>query len=263
MARHNTTIAPPLKWAGGKRWLIPQLATIWSKHKNARLVEPFCGGLSVSLGLQPQTALLNDVNSSLINFYEQIKKGLHFDILLNNTETVYYQHRTKFNILNAKGRSKNTTAQLFYYLNRTGYNGLCRFNKSGNYNVPFGRYKNNNYLKDFSKLKTAVTYWDFSHQDFSKLNIKSGDFIYADPPYDVPFRQYSQDGFEWNDQVRLTKWLIQYNGPVVLSNQATPRIKELYQDFGFKLRYIDAPRRISCKGNKRKNVKEVLALRKV
>ena len=80
MARHNTSIAPPLKWAVGKRWLIPQLEAIWSKHKNALLLELFCGGLSVSLGLQQQTALLNDVNSSLINFYEQIKKGLYFDI---------------------------------------------------------------------------------------------------------------------------------------------------------------------------------------
>lgn len=90
-----------LKWAEGKCWLIPQLATIWSKHKNTRLVEPFCESLSISLYLQPQTALLNDVDPSLINFYEQIKEVLFFDILLDNTETVYYQHRTEFNILNA------------------------------------------------------------------------------------------------------------------------------------------------------------------
>jgi DNA adenine methylase len=263
MSKAITPIRPPLKWAGGKRWLIPKLIKIWSKHQQSRLVEPFCGGLSVALGLQPQAALLNDVNPALINFYQQIKQGLHMDIPLHNDEDVYYQHRANFNLLNAKGHSPDKTAQLFYYLNRTGYNGLCRFNKSGGYNVPFGRYKTINYLDDFSDLKAAVSYWDFTNKDFSELALKSDDFIYADPPYDVPFRQYAQQGFEWHDQVRLVEWLVKHNGPVVLSNQATPRIIELYRDLGFRLKYVDAPRRISCKGNKRQAVKEVLALRGV
>lgn len=136
MTQQITQIRPPLKWAGGKRWLIPKLAKIWSKHKHTRLVEPFCGGLSVALGLQPQSALLNDVNPALINFYQQIKNGLQIDIALENDETLYYQHRNDFNLLNAEGHSPDISAQLFYYLNRTGYNGLCRFNKSGGYNVP-------------------------------------------------------------------------------------------------------------------------------
>jgi DNA adenine methylase len=263
MSKTITPLRPPLKWAGGKRWLVPKLAKYWSKHKQARLVEPFCGGLSVALGLQPREALLNDVNSALINFYQQIKQGLQLDIPLENDEALYYQHRTDFNLLNAKGHSLEKTAQLFYYLNRTGYNGLCRFNKSGGYNVPFGRYKTINYQEDFSELKAAVSYWDFTNKDFSELPLKSDDFIYADPPYDVPFRQYAQKGFDWDDQVRLVEWLVKHDGPIVLSNQATPRIKELYRDHGFRLRYIDAPRRISCKGNKRQAVKEVLALRGV
>jgi DNA adenine methylase len=263
MSKTITPIRPPLKWAGGKRWLIPKLAKYWSKHKQARLVEPFCGGLSVALGLQPHAALLNDVNPALINFYQQIKNGLKMDIALHNDEDLYYQHRADFNLLNTKGHSPEQTAQLFYYLNRTGYNGLCRFNKSGGYNVPFGRYKTINYQEDFSELKTAVSYWDFTNKDFSELALKSDDFIYADPPYDVPFRQYSQQGFDWDDQVRLVEWLIKHDGPVVLSNQATTKIKELYRDYGFKLRYVDAPRRISCKGNKRQAVKEVIALRGV
>jgi DNA adenine methylase len=85
--------------------------------------------------------------------------------------------------------------------------------------------------------------------------------VYADPPYDVPFRQYSQGGFSWEDQVRLAEWLAKHEGPVLLSNQATKRIKELYKDLGFKLKLIDAPRSISCKANQRKKVKEVLAIR--
>ena len=75
----------------------------------------------------------------------------------------------------------------------------------------------------------------------------------------MPFRQYAQKGFDWEDQERLAVWLAQHKGPVLVSNQATPRIKELYKDLGFKLKYIDAPRRISCKGNGRQDAKEVLA----
>lgn len=264
MTAEIKSLRPPLKWAGGKRWLIPKLEKLWAKHPNSRLVEPFCGGLSVALGLQPQAALLNDVNPSVINFYKQIQQGLVLDgILLENDEKAYYQHRDTFNRLNRKGNAANTTAQLFYYLNRTGYNGLCRFNKSGGYNVPFGRYKKINYQADFLNYQSILSDWTFTNTDFADLKLRMGDFIYADPPYDVPFRQYSQQGFSWDDQVRLAEWLIEHQGPIVLSNQATERIVKLYKRLGFKLKYLDAPRRISCKGNERQAVKEVLATRGV
>jgi DNA adenine methylase len=233
-AEQSNLLKPPLKWAGGKRWLVPQLKYYWRQHKHKRLVEPFCGGLSVALGLNPERALLNDLNPALINFYQHLKQGLEIDIEMVNNEQVYYKSRDTFNRLNGDPAARLMAAQLFYYLNRTGYNGLCRFNKKGGYNVPFGRYKTINY------------------QD---------DFIYADPPYDTPFHQYSQQGFNWDDQVRLAEWLSQQKGPVVLSNQATERVKKLYKQLGFRLRYLDAPRLISCKGNQRQAVKEVLALR--
>lgn len=262
MADQITPLRPPLKWAGGKRWLIPTLKKLWNKHTDSRLVEPFCGGLSVALGLQPQTALLNDVNAAVINFYQQIQQGLVLDdILLENDEAAYYQHRDTFNRLNLQGEEGSTTAQLFYYLNRTGYNGLCRFNKSGGYNVPFGRYKKINYQADFLNYQAELSSWKFTNTDFSEMKLQENDFIYADPPYDVPFHQYSQQGFIWDDQVRLAEWLTNHNGPVVLSNQATPRIVKMYRELGFKLKYLDAPRRISCKASGRHAVKEVLALR--
>ncbi len=257
------SLRPPLKWAGGKRWLIPQLEKLWAKHPHSRLVEPFCGGLSVALGLQPKTALLNDVNPALINFYQQIQRGLRLDVELENDETLYYQHRDEFNSINRAGLSPNKTAQLFYYLNRTGYNGLCRFNKSGGYNVPFGRYKKINYQQDFLHYQSVLVEWQFANKDFAALALQKTDFIYADPPYDVPFRQYAQQGFSWDDQVRLAEWLADHQGPVVLSNQATEQIVKLYKRLGFKLKYLDAPRRISCKASGRKAVKEVLATRGV
>lgn len=259
MEHELTPLRPPLKWAGGKRWLIPTLEKLWAKHSSCRLVEPFCGGLSVALGLQPETALLNDVNSALVNFYQQIQKGLNLDISLENDEAAYYRHRTQFNQLNQITGDENRLAQLFYYLNRTGYNGLCRFNKSGGYNVPFGRYKKINYQTDFIKYQPTLSAWEFTNKDFSELAIIDNDFIYADPPYDVPFHQYAQKGFSWDDQVRLAAWLIEHKGPVVLSNQATDRVIALYKKLGFELKYLDAPRRISCKANGRHAVKEVIA----
>ncbi|PCJ32144.1 MAG: adenine methyltransferase [Gammaproteobacteria bacterium] len=261
MADENMPLRPPLKWAGGKRWLIPKLEKIWKPHAKRRLVEPFCGGLSVALGLQVENALLNDVNSAVINFYQHLQQGLKLDIDLDNEEAAYYQHRREFNRLNLAGGSEHTVAQLFYYLNRTGYNGLCRFNQSGGYNVPFGRYKKINYQTDFTHYQPVLSAWEFSCQDFSKLALDDDDFIYADPPYDVPFHQYSPKGFVWQDQVRLTEWLVEHKGPVVLSNQATDKIIDLYKKMGFKLAYLDAPRRISCKVSGRKPVKEVIATR--
>ena len=254
-------MSPPLKWAGGKRWLLPKLTKLWSKHSRVRLVEPFCGGLSVSLGLKPHAALLNDVNPALINFYQQIQKGLILDIELENDETLYYQHRELFNLLNMGNREQKKSAELFYYLNRTGYNGLCRFNKSGGYNVPFGRYNTINYKNNFLDYQKQLNKWVFSQKDFQELELLDNDFIYADPPYDVQFRQYSQQGFSWDDQERLAEYLSKHKGPVVLSNQATGKVKKLYKSLGFKLHYLDAPRRISCKPSGRHEVKEVLALR--
>ncbi|NLC10984.1 MAG: Dam family site-specific DNA-(adenine-N6)-methyltransferase [Firmicutes bacterium] len=257
------SIKPPLKWAGGKRWLIPHLKPIWEKHRNRRLVEPFCGGLAVTLGLMPGEALVNDINQHLINFFSWLQKGFSIEIELENNEELYYQHRKRFNHLlkHKKGNTKEA-AELFYYLNRTGYNGLCRFNKKGFFNVPFGKYKKIKYQRDFTMYKYVFKNWVFSSQDFEELSLKRYDFIYADPPYDVDFTQYAEQGFTWDDQVRLARWLASHPGPSALSNQATPRVVELYLRFGFKLLFFDAPRRISCSGD-RTPAKEVLALKNI
>ncbi|HEV2706196.1 MAG TPA: Dam family site-specific DNA-(adenine-N6)-methyltransferase [Pyrinomonadaceae bacterium] len=255
----ESSLSPPLKWAGGKRWLVPSLLPIWREHKHRRLVEPFCGGLSVALGLMPERALLNDVNQHLINFYRQIKRGLRVTIAAVNDGNVFYSNRARFNELIKAGKAKSPeAAQLFYYLNRTGYNGLCRFNRSGLYNVPFGSYKTINYVSDFLQYRSVFARWEFSDTDFEKLEAEPTDFVYADPPYDVEFTTYSAGGFTWEDQQRVAEWLGKHRGVVVLSNQATPRIVKLYTRLGFELQYFNAPRRISCNGD-RTAAREVLA----
>src|SRR6266498_4074467 len=87
---------PPLKWAGGKRWLVPHVAPIWKEQKHRRYVEPFCGGLAMALGLRPQRALLNDVNPHLINFYQQVQRGLEVSVEMRNDEDTFYARRGSF-----------------------------------------------------------------------------------------------------------------------------------------------------------------------
>lgn len=254
-------VRPPLKWAGGKRWQIEHLQPFWNLHTDRRLVEPFCGGLAVTTGLLPERALLNDINPHLINFYRWLKRGLSIPFEMANDEAKYYQARARFNALlrNGKGNTAES-AGLFYYLNRTGYNGLCRFNSKGGFNVPFGSYTRINYKTDFSEYKELLINWTFTNTDFEKIPVEDADFIYADPPYDVEFTRYSKDGFGWDEQERAAEWLSRHKGPVILSNQATPRIVNLYRSLKFTLKFVDAPRRISCTGD-RTPAPEVLALR--
>lgn len=255
--------SPPLKWAGGKRWLVPNLVPVWQQHRKRRLVEPFCGGLAVTLGLLPERALLNDINPHAINFYRWLKRGLSVTIEMKNDEAHYYEARRRFNeiVLGGQGDSAEA-AQLFYYLNRTGYNGLCRFNRKGEFNVPFGSYRSINYQTDFSVFTKVFAAWEFTTGDFQAITLAPEDFVYADPPYDVEFTQYAKEGFGFEDQVRLAKWLAERPGPVVASNQATERILNLYEECGFDIVTLDAPRRISCTGD-RSPALEMLATRNV
>lgn len=244
-------LIPPLKWAGGKRWLIPTLKEAIQNVAFKRLVEPFAGGLAVALALQPKSALLNDANIHLINFYQQIKKGLTIDQTFLNDREFYFNTRDQFNLF-VKDEKQNSkeSAQLFYYLNRSCFNGLCRFNNSGFFNVPFGQYKNINYKTDFFEYKNIFNKWEFTTGDFQKMVISPDDLIYVDPPYDVEFTKYSKDDFTWSDQVRLVEWLNKLDTPIVASNQATERILDLYSSSGFNIKTLPAPRRISCTGDR-------------
>jgi len=255
-------LKPPLKWAGGKRWLVPIMKRYWRGHPLRRFVEAFCGGLAITLALRPTRALLNDINPHLINFYNHLKTGLQITIDVRYSESVYYSNRDRFNeLIRCNESHTSEAAQLFYYLNRSCFNGLCRFNQSGEFNVPFGSFVHGvKYASEFFEYVESFNGWQFANVDFERLVIEPEDFIYADPPYDVEFTAYSQGGFSWDDQERTARWLASHPGPVVLCNQATPKIEELYRDHGFLIEYEQAPRRISSDGN-RQPVKEVIATR--
>ena len=260
-ATAETLLRPPLKWAGGKRWQVPHLRPLWLPHAHRRLVEPFCGGLAVALGLTPDRATLNDANPHLINFYRWLQRGLTISWKMENKERAYYLARTRFNGLLASGHGESSeSAELFYYLNRTGYNGLCRFNSRGEFNVPFGRYASIGYVSEFSEYRTLLEPWQFTCGDVEAVELDRGDFVYADPPYDVEFTHYSKGGFSWDDQERTARLLARHRGPVVLVNQRTTRVEELYRKLGYSVGFLDAPRRISCTGD-RTPAKEIIGTR--
>jgi len=200
----------------------------------------------------------------LISLYKWLQYGLDpgaTGVTFANDSTVYYKNRLRFNELIETGKADTAEAgALFYYLNRTGFNGLCRFNADGFFNVPFGSYKTIPYRDAgrFADYREALKGYDFRCGDFEALVLRKSDFVYADPPYDVEFTSYSAGGFDWNDQVRLAKWLSKHPGPVVASNQATKRVLQLYRSHSFTVTTLDAPRRISCDGN-RDDAREMLA----
>ena len=254
-------LTPPLKWAGGKRWLTSTIKEIWCQGKYRRLVEPFVGGMAISLGIMPTKALLNDINFHLINFYTWLQRGLTIELELINESNYYYECRDRFNsLIKTNAANSKEAAELFYYLNKQGYNGLCRFNNKGEFNVPYGSYKRINAKKELSYYSNNIKNWDFLSRDFADIPILPGDLVYADPPYDVEFTKYSKNNFLWQDQVRLANWLSSIPVNVVASNQATERIIDLYNGLGFKIKFLAAPRRISCNGD-RKPAKEILAFK--
>jgi len=217
----------------------------------------------MALGLSAERALLNDANPHLINFYRWIADGLRPSIAMENDEALFYRHRDRFNQLVRSGRHEaREAAELFYYMNRTAYNGLCRFNGDGEFNTPFGQYKKINYARSFSAYRNTFAAWEFTSGDFGALRLQPDDFVYADPPYDVEFTAYAPGGFSWDDQVRAAETFSVHPGPVVLVNQFTPRIGALYVKLGYAVTELEAPRRISCNGD-RSPAKEIFATRNV
>ena len=253
---------PPLKWAGGKRWQLRHLEPLWRPNAHRRLVEPFCGGLAVALGLRPVRALLNDVNPHLINFYRQLKEGLKPTEAFRNMKRPYYEARDEFNELLATERGDTRrAAELFYYLNRTGYNGLCRFNSQGVFNVPFGRYKTINYFtaRDFRPYIDTFRDWTFTNTDFDDVPLNPDDFVYADPPYDVEFTHYSKGGFSWTTRFARRSGSRSIPGPSFVE-PGHARDQEALRVAGLLAHLVEAPRRISCTGD-RTPAAEVLATR--
>jgi len=265
---------PFLKWAGGKFKLVEEFKRHFPKGK--RFIEPFLGSGAVSLNVDYPEYRANDFNPTLVALWqcvrspEFIEYAETFFTAKNNVEATYYSLRERFN--NNLQVYPNTweTAALFLYLNKHGYNGLCRYNKDGEFNVPFGhKTKPPGFpRKELEASSVLAQKMVISCGDFRKVfeDVRKGDVIYCDPPY-VPlsktahFTAYSTGGFTMQDQKDLATCAREaaLKGAVTfISNHDTPEVRRLY--VGASIHTISVQRNISCKGEKREKVKEVLAV---
>lgn len=266
-------VRSPLKWPGGKKRVLPHIG----KHlltKKGRLIEPFVGGGSVFLNMPHKQFYLVDTNRDLINLYQAIQtdcSGFIRDVqryfrLSTNQADTYYALRSEFN----QSTDAYQRSLLFFYLNRHGYNGLCRYNQKGGYNVPFGRYKHPYFpLAELEHLGQKLQRAELFAGDFSHAFAvaKTGDIIYCDPPYTplnntANFTAYAGNIFAEEDQQRLVQLAkqAQKNGiTTVISNHLVPFTKHLYADAS-KQHTFHVQRSISRKGDGRQPVKEILAI---
>lgn len=265
--------APFLKWVGGKGKLRHSLEPLLPPGVELmRHVEPFIGGGAMFFGRQPERALLCDINADLIATYEAVRDDVeavirHAMRLANaHDETHYYAVRERYN---ARGRvTRAQRAASFIYLNKTGFNGLYRVNRKGEFNVPMGRYKNPRVV-DADAMRAASLQLQSAElrcEPFDTLlsNVRPGDFVYLDPPYEpvsrtANFTGYAQDGFSQDDQRRLrdvVRDLDRRGAKVMLSNSDVPFIRELYR--GMRINTVMAPRAVSCVGSRRGAVPEVV-----
>ena len=266
----NDRCRPFLKWAGGKYRLLDKL----EPHlKGRKLIEPFVGSGAVFLNLGFERYLLGDINPDLINLYQCLKKergkfiryARSFFTPEANTKEHYLEVRHKFN----NGVVGRRRAAMFVYLNRHGFNGLCRYNKSGGFNVPFGRYAKPYFpekeMLHFIKMAKHAT---FVCDDFAALMNRSrrGDVVYCDPPY-VPlsptasFTSYAAQGFSYDQQIELAyraEHLANRGVKVIISNHDNAITRKIYENAV--IESFPVRRFISCDGNSRGNAKELLAV---
>lgn len=268
---------PFVKWVGGKRQLLKQFRELnlyppecFNPESNTYF-EPFVGGGAVFFDLLPKHAELSDTNRELVVTYNVIKDNV--DSLIKSLKKHIYN---KEYYLGVRAQDINELSDIeiasrFIFLNRTGFNGMYRVNKSGQFNVPFGRYKNplicdENNLRKVSEALQGITITHRDYKDVLEL-AKIGDFIYFDPPYyplnpTSSFTAYTAKGFFEKEQIELRDTFVKLHERgcfVMLSNSDTPFINELYSELeGVSVNKIIAGRAINSKGSKRGKINEVL-----
>lgn len=289
---------PFLKWAGGKYKLTPTINSLLPAGE--RLIEPFVGSGAVFLNAKFDSFLLADINEDLIDLYNCLKNEYDFieysyelfkDNIYNNKDE-YYRLRDLFNklkrevkifkelniketslenteLLNSKIKEKS---RIFLYLNRHGFNGLCRYNSAGGFNVPFGKYTKPYFPKKemeffHNKAQTATFIAVNFASLFNSIELASGDVVYCDPPYaplehqKTNFTTYSGNSFLEKEQIELVnviKKLQKQGVPTLISNHDTPETRNYYT--GAKITEIMVNRTINSNAEGRKQVKEILAL---
>ena len=270
----NCLVAPVVKWVGGKRQLLDDLTPLFPEQVTS-YCEPFLGGGAVLFHLQPDIAYVNDINPELMEMYEVIRDNVEELIIALSEHPNEEQHFYK---VRDWDRDKEKYRQLtnvqraarMIYLNKTCYNGLFRVNNAGEFNTPFGNYKNPN-IVNASALKAVSAYFKkaqltLSSVDYAEIlsKVERGTFVYLDPPYDpvsdtANFTGYTKGGFGHSEQIRLRECCDELNRRGIrfmLSNSATDFIKEQYADYNITI--VKAKRAINSNAAKRGQVDEVV-----
>lgn len=269
------TVYPVIKWVGGKRQLLPTIRSMLPKTFG-KYFEPFFGGGALFCDIQPDNAVINDCNKSLVGMYKQIKKDPNavcaalYDFQeqynskssMEEKDALYYKFREDFNTCINNDINTPLSAALLIFLNKAGFNGLYRINASGKYNVAsmhcksVKAYEQEN-IEGMSKLlkKTKIMCDDFEN---ACKDAKTGDFVFFDSPYYNTFDIYQSNGFSESDHIRLYNLfdsLSQKGAYCMLTNNNCDFIKNLYAKYNIKT--VGVKRMINCNANNRTG-KEVI-----
>jgi len=274
--RKNPLVAPVVKWAGGKRQLASTLKALLPPKKD-EWCEPFAGGAALLFELQPRIAQVNDINQDLIGAYSVIKSDVEalireLETYKNNPDFFYFIRDFDRDKKLYKALSEIKKAARLIYLNKTCYNGLFRVNNAGEFNTPFGYYKNPN-IVNAPTLRAVSEYFNNNKISLSALsyekvleNLSGNSFVYLDPPYDPvtntsSFTGYARGGFSREDQIKLRKECDKLNERKIhfmLSNSDTEFIREQYSRY--RIESVSAKRFINSNVLRRGDVKEVVVM---
>lgn len=265
----DSTITPFVKWAGGKRQLITQIKERMPNSYN-RYYEPFVGGGAVVFELQPQNALINDINKALINTYRQISKApeefivavKEFDSSMwEDGKEYYYSLRERYNNKLVKAEYDIELAALFVFINKHCFNGLYRVNAKGLFNVPYNDSRrlsiNEDEIRSTSKFLQGITITDGDFEDACR-EAKKGDFVFIDSPYaplnPTSFESYTKEGFDVESHERLARLfdeLSERGCYCMLTNHNTELINKLYGNKGYTIDVVSVKRMINSDAKNR------------
>ena len=265
----NSNITPFVKWAGGKRQLLPQIKErMPAKYNN--YFEPFVGGGAVIFELLPRKALINDINKALINAYKQIcdapdaflKAVKRIDEeMLEDGKKYYYSLREHYNDKLMKDEYDVELAALFVFINKHCFNGLYRVNGKGLFNVPYNNSRSSsadeNSIMKISKYLQGITITDGDFEDACK-DAKKGDFVFIDSPYaplnPTSFESYTKEGFDVESHKRLAGLYDKLTARgcyCMLTNHNTELINDLYGNKGYKIDIVSVKRMINSDASNR------------
>ena len=265
----NSSVAPFVKWAGGKRQLIPQIKErMPEQYKD--YYEPFVGGGAVTFELLPANALINDINKALINAYKQIcnspkafMKAVNKldEEMWEDGKEYYYSLREHYNDKLMKAEYDVELAALFVFINKHCFNGLYRVNGKGLFNVPYNNSRRTSVdegsIMEISKYLQGITITDGDFEEACK-GAKKGDFVFIDSPYaplnPTSFEAYTKEGFDIESHKRLARLYDELTARgcfCMLTNHNTRLINELYGGKGYTIDVVSVKRMINSDASNR------------